>query len=63
MPSIEEKYAKFLITDEMKEHFQDFSSSQYPNKEAKEKVIIETIETKDGIAHVISKDIEHAKLV
>ena len=63
MPSIKEKYARFLITDEMKENFQRFSSSQYPNKEVNEKVIIETTETKDGIAHVISKDIQHAKLV
>ena len=63
MPSIKEKYARFLITDEMKEIFQRFSSSQYPNKEVNEKVIIETTETKDGIAHVISKDIQHAKLV
>lgn len=63
MSSIQEKYEKFMISNEMRDEFEKFRSNYYSTGQANQEIVIETIETKNGASHTLSKEITHAKLV
>ena len=63
MSSIQEKYKKFMISNEMRDEFDKFKSNYHSTGEVNEQIIIETIETKNGTSHTLLKEITHAKLV
>ena len=63
MANLEEKYAKFLITDEMKVQFEKFSHCHEHGKEHVAKVIVQTTHTKKGPSYNIRRENADDELV
>lgn len=60
MTTIQEKYEKFMISDELKVHF-DKLSNNYLCKEGLNQIIfVKKIENKNGVFNVISQEVKNA---
>lgn len=63
MSNYEEKYKKFKLTKETREHLMRLSSQRFPFNENNIEIQIENIWCKNGKKTKIEKGVAHAKLV
>mgnify|MGYP001106508416 CR=1 FL=1 len=63
MATIEEKYAKFLITDEMKKAFGNYSSLHNNERDHGKQIIVQTADTNDSKNRALLKESLDGKLV
>jgi len=63
MSNYEEKYKRFKINNETREHLINLSSKRFPFNENSIEIQVETIWCKNGKMKKIEKGVAHAKLV
>jgi len=63
MGNYEEKYKKFKINNETREHLVKLSSKRFPFDENSVEIQVETIWCQNGKQKKIEKGVAHAKLV